>query len=116
MPRDGGKPTRGLRMKNSLKIALGAASLLALATTANAQDTSAAAAAPAPDWTLTGSIAAQSDYRVRGLSQSDRNPVPQGSLNLSGPDGFYVGTWVSQINWQLNSVNENPSIEWDIFG
>jgi uncharacterized protein (TIGR02001 family) len=104
-------------MKKLMKLALAPLSLvglLAVAPAANAQD--AAAAPPAPDWALAGSVAVQSDYRFRGISQSDRNPVPQGSLNLTGPDGFYVGTWVSQINWQLNGKNENPSIEWDIFG
>jgi uncharacterized protein (TIGR02001 family) len=102
-------------MKILTNLVLGTASLVAMACAAYAQD-AAAPAAPAPDWSLTGSVAGQTDYRFRGISQSDRNPVPQGSLNLSGPDGFYVGTWVSEINWQLNGTNENPSIEWDIFG
>ena len=102
-------------MKIFAKIILAGAGLLGMATAAVAQDAAAAAAPPAPDWSLTGTIAGQSDYRFRGISQSDRNPVPQGSLNLSGPDGFYIGTWVSQINWQLAGKNENPSVEWDIF-
>jgi uncharacterized protein (TIGR02001 family) len=104
-------------MKPMMKMALASISLLgffAVAPAANAQD--AAAAAPAPEWSLAGFLAAQSDYRFRGISQSDRTPVPQGSLNLTGPDGFYVGTWVSPINWQLGGINENPSIEWDIYG
>jgi uncharacterized protein (TIGR02001 family) len=105
-------------MKNMTKMALASLSLMGLFTAAPAafaQDATPAAA-PAPDWTLAGTLAGQSDYRFRGITQSDKNPVPQGSLNLTGPDGFYVGTWVSQINWQLNGINENPSIEWDIFG
>ena len=100
-------------MKILTKLVIGAASLMGMATAALADD---AAAPPAPDWTLAGTIAGQSDYRFRGISQSDRNPVPQGSLTLTGPDGFYVGTWVSQINWQDFGINENPSIEWDIYG
>jgi uncharacterized protein (TIGR02001 family) len=100
-------------MKILMKVVLAGASLLGMATAAVAQE---AAAPPAPDWSLAASIAGQSDYRFRGISQSDRNPVPQGALNLTGPDGFYIGTWVSQINWQLAGKNENPSIEWDIYG
>jgi uncharacterized protein (TIGR02001 family) len=104
-------------MKNLTKMALASLSLLGLATAAApaayAQD--AAAAAPAPDWALTGTVDVQSDYRFRGISQSRKNPVPQGALNLTGPDGFYVGTWVSQINWQVGE-NNNPRIEWDIYG
>lgn len=100
-------------MQNSMKLALASASLLGLfAPAAIAQD----ATPPAPEWTLVGSLAAQSDYRFRGISQSDRNPVPQGMLTLNGPDGFYLYTWTSQINWQLDGKNENPSIEWDIAG
>jgi uncharacterized protein (TIGR02001 family) len=102
-------------MKRLMKLALAPVSLLGMfsvAPTANAQD---AAAAPAPDWTLAGTIDVQSDYRFRGISQSDKNPVPQAGLTLSGPDGFYLYTWVSQINWQVGK-NENPSIEWDIAG
>jgi len=97
-------------MTHLTKTVLAAAALLGSATVAMAQD------APAPAWSLAGSVAAQSDYRFRGITQSNKKLVPQGSLNLSGPDGFYVGTWVSQINWQLGGVNDNPSIEWDIFG
>jgi uncharacterized protein (TIGR02001 family) len=98
-------------MKNLTIFAFAAASLLSTATAALAQ-----AAAPAPDWSLSGYVDVQSDYRFRGISQSKRDPVPQGSLNLSGPDGFYVGTWLSKINWQLGGTNDNPSIEWDIYG
>ncbi|HWF64404.1 MAG TPA: TorF family putative porin [Rhizomicrobium sp.] len=97
-------------MRNLTKIVFAAAALLGSATIALAED------APAPSWSLAGSLAAQSDYRFRGISQSNKKLVPQGSLNLSGPDGFYVGTWASKINWDLNGVNDNPSIEWDIYG
>ena len=102
-------------MQTSMKLVLASAgflSLFAVAPVANAQD----ATPPAPEWSLAGTVDVQSDYRFRGVSQSDRNPVPQGSLNLTGPDGFYVGSWASQINWQLNGINENPSVEWDIYG
>ena len=97
-------------MKILTKMVLGTASLLALGTSAYAQT-----AAPAPDWSLAGTVAVQSDYRFRGITQSNKDPVPQGSLTLSGPDGFYAGTWLSKINWQLNGTNDNPGIEWDIY-
>ena len=100
-------------MKTWTKLALASLSVAGITTTAPAfaQD----AAAPAPTWALNGTLDVQSDYRFRGISQSDRNPVPQGALNLTGPDGWYVGTWMSQINWQVGK-NENPGIEWDIYG
>ena len=104
-------------MKNLTKLVLGSLSLLGLATAAApaayAQD---AAGAPAPDWALTGTVDVQSDYRFRGITQSNKKPAPQGALNLTGPDGFYVGSWASLINWQMNGINNNPSVEWDIYG
>jgi uncharacterized protein (TIGR02001 family) len=104
-------------MKNLTKLFLGAASLVGLLSTtggvAMAQD---AAAAPAPDWALTGAIDVQSDYKFRGISQNKRNPSPQGTLNLTGPDGFYVGTWASTVDWQAFGMNNNPSVEVDIYG
>ena len=99
-------------MKNLTKMALASLSLLGLATAAAP---AAFAQDAAPDFTASATVDVQSDYRFRGISQSRKNPVPQGALNITGPDGFYVGTWVSQINWQVG-VNNNPRIEWDIYG
>ncbi len=101
-------------MKNLTKLALASLSLLGMATAA-APAAYAQAAAAAPDYTVSATVDVQSDYRFRGISQSHKNPVPQGALNITGPDGFYVGTWTSQINWQAGA-NNNPRIEWDIYG
>ena len=99
-------------MKNLTKMILGAASLAGVALTAApafAED------APAPTWTLTGYAAVTSDYRFRGISQNDRNFAPQGSLNLNGPDGFYVGAWASQVDFDP-TASGNPYVELDIYG
>jgi uncharacterized protein (TIGR02001 family) len=61
---------------------------------------------------VSGYLAATSDYRFRGISQSDRDPVAQGSINWSLPDGFYVGTWTSM----LHSGPRGANAEWDIYG
>ena len=37
-----------------------------------------------------------SDYRFRGVSQSDRDPPVQGSVDITW-HGFYVGAWASTI-------------------
>jgi len=78
-------------MKNSTKIFLGAISLAGVAAA-----TAPAFAQDAPPWALTGYVAATSDYRFRGISQNERNFAPQGSLNVTGPEGFYVGAWASE--------------------
>jgi uncharacterized protein (TIGR02001 family) len=103
-------------MKTSTKLFLSAASLVGLlSSTSGAALAQDAAAAPAPDWALTGYVAATSDYRFRGISQNERNFAPQGSLNVTGPDGFYVGTWASEVDFTPGSQN-NPYVELDIYG
>jgi len=102
-------------MKNLTKLFLGAASLVGLLSTAGGVAVAQDAAAPAPDWALTGYVAATSDYRFRGISQNDRNFAPQGSLNVTGPEGFYVGAWASQVDFDPTSSN-NPQVELDIYG
>jgi uncharacterized protein (TIGR02001 family) len=97
-------------MKNMTKLLLGAASLaglVAVAAPSFAQD--------APAWALAGSVAVTSDYRFRGISQSDRNFAPQGSLNLTGPEGFYVGAWASRVDFDPTTT-DNPYVELDIYG
>ena len=75
------------------KIMLGALAL-AGATPALAQE----ATEPAPDWTTTASIGVTSDYRFRGLTQTNEDIAVQGSINLNHSSGFYVGTWGSTID------------------
>jgi len=98
-------------MKNLTKLLLGAVSLaglVAVAAPSFAQD--------APPWAITGAIDVQSDYKFRGISQNKRDPSPQGTLNVTGPDGFYAGTWASTVDWQAFGMNNNPSVEVDIYG
>ena len=102
-------------MKNLTKLFLGAASLVGLLGGASVPVLAQDAAAPAPDFALTGYVAVTSDYRFRGISQSNRDFAPQGSLNLTGPDGFYVGTWASTIDFDPGN-SSNPYVEVDIYG
>jgi uncharacterized protein (TIGR02001 family) len=97
-------------MKNSIKLLLGAVSVAGVvgaAAPAFAQD--------APAWALTGYVAATSDYKFRGISQNERNFAPQGSLNVTGPEGFYVGTWMSEVDFTPGAGND-PQLELDIYG
>jgi uncharacterized protein (TIGR02001 family) len=97
-------------MKTSTKTLLGAIGFAALsASSAYAQS------APTPDWSLTGTFAGQSDYRFRGISQDAKKAAAQGSLSLTGPDGFYAGTWLSQVDWDASTTVDDPQVEWDIF-
>jgi uncharacterized protein (TIGR02001 family) len=68
------------------------ASLAALmvATPALAQD------AP-PAVTINGTVTVASDYRFRGISQTDKTPALQGSITVSHESGFYASVWGSSV-------------------
>ena len=65
-----------------------------LATASHAQD----AAEDESPWTLSGAATLTSDYRFRGVSQSDESMAVQGGITLSHESGFYVGTWASNLS------------------
>lgn len=56
------------------------------------------APAPASDFTVTGGATLTSDYRFRGVSQTDKRFAVQGTIGISHSSGFYVGTWGSSID------------------
>lgn len=82
-------------MKTIAKIAFMLAGL-ALPGAARAQQVEAANPATSP-LTLSGSATVTSDYRFRGVSQSDREMAVQGGFTLSHESGLYVGTWASNL-------------------
>lgn len=69
-----------------------AALLTTIATPAFAQETDP----PAPV-TVSGSVALVSDYRFRGVSQSDKEMAIQGGITVAHESGLYVGTWGSNL-------------------
>ena len=73
------------------KIAFAAFSLMASAS-AFAQE------APTSPVTVTGSVGLVSDYRFRGVSQSDRAMAIQGGITVTHESGVYVGTWGSNLS------------------
>lgn len=75
-----------------LKIA-GSAVLTAIALAATP---ALAEEAPAPI-TVSGSAALVSEYRFRGVSQSDRNLAIQAGITVAHESGFYVATWGSNL-------------------
>lgn len=48
---------------------------------------------------LTGSVAITSDYRYRGISQSDEEAALQASLEWSHDSGVYLGAWASSVEF-----------------
>src|SRR5262245_3154856 len=51
---------------------------------------------------LSGHVAAVSDYRFRGVSQSDGDPAIQGSVAYDHSSGLFAGLFASTVNFSGN--------------
>ncbi len=69
--------------------------------------------------TATGSLAIASDDVFRGISQSNRKPSLQGSLEYGATNGLYVGTWDGNVNWlsdqSTSEARVSNSLEIDLY-
>lgn len=54
--------------------------------------------APEPAYTLSGNFAVTSDYRYRGISQSNLLPAVQGGVDFAHSSGLYLGNWNSSVS------------------
>ncbi|TFI59186.1 hypothetical protein E2493_06590 [Sphingomonas parva] len=70
---------------------IAAAPLLLFASPGNAEDLGGGVS-------VNGSATVVSDYRFRGISQTDKRPAVQGGLSLSHESGLYAGVWGSSID------------------
>jgi len=73
-------------------LGMSALALAAVSAPAFAQDE------PAPAVTVTGSATVVSDYRFRGISQTNKRFALQGGFTVAHESGFYVSTWGSSID------------------
>ena len=78
-------------MRKSI-LGLSAVALAALSVPALAQDEAT------PALTVTGNAAVVTDYRFRGISQTDKRFALQGGITVTHESGFYVSTWGSSID------------------
>lgn len=92
--------------------ALGANPAAAQAPDAAAQPVATAADAK-PAFDLSAGVTAVTDYRFRGISQSNKRPAVQGTVGISHESGFYVGVWSSSIS---NYVASASPAEVDLYG
>jgi uncharacterized protein (TIGR02001 family) len=100
-------------MKKRLLAAATTAAVAVLPTLAQAQATPAAPAAPTPDWTVTGNASLVSDYRFRGISQTNKKPAFQGGIDVGHKSGFYVGNWNSNVD---SGLYNGANLEMDFYG
>ena len=99
-------------------IALPAAFALAAGGGAAQAQTAPIDAKPTPAYTITGNFGIYSQYVFRGLTQTDRKPAFQGGFDFAHSNGFYLGTWGSNISWLHDAgvCNHGCSLEWDLYG
>ena len=71
--------------------------------------------ARAADESLAFNVGAVSDYRYRGISQTQLEPALQGGIDLSLPHGVYFGTWASTIKW-IDTFGGDSNVELDLYG
>jgi uncharacterized protein (TIGR02001 family) len=73
-----------------------------------------------PPITVTGGVTLLSDYRFRGLSQTNGEPAVQGTINVNHSSGFYVGTFASTIDGGADGstplLTNYGSVEVDLYG
>lgn len=89
---------------------LAAAGLLSVATPVLAQS---APTAPPNDLTVTGGATLVTDYRFRGLSQSNRDVAVQATATIQHRSGFYASFWGSSID---DYVANGSDVELDLIG
>lgn len=77
-------------------VAIGCAALPVAAQAQSAAEGTAADAPPAI--TISGSAALISDYRFRGVSQTDQEMAVQGGVTVSHESGAYIGAWGSNLS------------------
>jgi len=89
---------------------------LGLALPAGAWAQSAEPATPSSDFTFEANFSLASQYRYRGLMQTNNKPAVQGGFDLSHSSGFYVGNWNSSISWLGDSDPDvSAPVEMDFY-
>jgi uncharacterized protein (TIGR02001 family) len=62
---------------------------------------------------VSGNLGLTSDYRFRGISQSQNAPAVQGGLDYAHSSGFYVGNWNSSVS--SNMYTNGSGVESDLY-
>ena len=65
---------------------------------------------------ISGNVALTTDYRFRGISQSDEDFAVQGGFDAEFGPGFYLGIWGSSVDFDTNGDGYDGSLELDYYG
>jgi uncharacterized protein (TIGR02001 family) len=52
---------------------------------------------------VSANVTLASDYSFRGVSQTGRDPAIQGGFDVAWDNGFYIGTWSSNVKFGVTS-------------
>jgi uncharacterized protein (TIGR02001 family) len=103
------QPTqRGIYMRTSFGPLLGLA-IAFMATPAFAEDTD-----PPKTFTVNGTATVVSDYRFRGISQTDKRFALQGSITVTHKSGLYASVWGSSIDDYITSPPGVPGSDQEL--
>ena len=93
------------------------AAILSILAAANvAAQTSAPEPAPTSDFAVSANVSLASQYRYRGIMQSNNKPAIQGGFDLEHSSGLYIGNWNSSISWLSDSDPDvSSSVEMDFY-
>lgn len=69
--------------------------------------------APESPWAFSANLGLFSDYRFRGISQTDKKPALQGGFDLSHSSGLYIGNWDSNVD---SALYNGANLEMDFYG
>ncbi len=72
-----------------------------------------AAGVPAAQAQVTGNLGLTSDYRFRGISQTQNAPAVQGGIDYAHSSGLYIGNWNSSVSSQL--YTSGAGVENDLY-
>lgn len=62
---------------------------------------------------LTGNLGLTSDYRFRGVSQTQNAPAVQGGIDYAHKSGLYIGNWNSSVSSQV--YTSGAGVESDLY-
>ncbi|NLY28455.1 MAG: hypothetical protein GX049_13100 [Alcaligenaceae bacterium] len=69
------------------------------------------------DFSVSGNLALTSQYRFRGIMQTNNKPAIQGGFDITHSSGFYIGNWNSSITWLNDSAPDvSAGIEMNFYG
>lgn len=71
-----------------------------------------------PEHSVTANVGVASEYRYRGIGQTNAKPALQGGVDYAHASGAYAGLWGSNVSWLSDAGGGavSNSVEIDVYG